>query len=119
MLNSNLTTKNYWIIKKRPLRACETRSQCISLAPPRAPLEPSLLHSIVSHAHKHFTSKLLNNFSGEQKLNNSRNAQLQAQYLCHCAFLVLFCHTGSKKTCPNHVISISLALVTLPAGLRR
>ena len=31
------------------LRACETRSQCVFLAPPRAPLKPSLLHSIVFH----------------------------------------------------------------------
>ena len=31
------------------LRACEIRSQCVSLAPPRAPLKPSLLHSIVFH----------------------------------------------------------------------
>ena len=31
------------------LRACETRSQCVSLAAPRAPLKPSLLHSIVFH----------------------------------------------------------------------
>ena len=31
------------------LRACETRSQCVCFAPPRAPLKPSLLHSIVFH----------------------------------------------------------------------
>ena len=32
---------------KRKLRACETRFQCVSLAPLRAPLKPSLSHSIV------------------------------------------------------------------------
>ena len=31
------------------LRASETRSQCVSLTPPRASLKPSLLHSIVFH----------------------------------------------------------------------
>ena len=31
------------------LRRCETHSQCVSLAPPRAPLKLSLLHSIVFH----------------------------------------------------------------------
>ena len=31
------------------LRACVTRSQCVSLALPGAPLRPSLLHSIVFH----------------------------------------------------------------------
>ena len=31
------------------LRRCETHSQCVSLAPPRAPLKLFLLHSIVFH----------------------------------------------------------------------
>ena len=31
------------------LRQCETHSQCVSLAPPREPLNLSLLHSIVFH----------------------------------------------------------------------
>ena len=52
---------------------------------------------------------------------NSRKAQWQTQsrYLCHCAFLVSFRYAGSEKTWPNHFISISLALVTLPVVLRR
>ena len=52
---------------------------------------------------------------------NSRKAQWQTQsrYLCHCAFLVSFHYAGSEKTWSNHFISISLALVTLPALLRR
>ena len=52
---------------------------------------------------------------------NSRKAQWQAQlrYLCYCAFLVLFRYAGSEKTWPNHFISISLALVTLPAVIHR
>ena len=52
---------------------------------------------------------------------NSRKAQWQAQsrYLCHCAFLVSFRYAGSEKIWPNHLISISLALVILPAVLRR
>ena len=35
------------------LRACETRSQCVSLAPPTAPLKLSLLHSTVFHITQH------------------------------------------------------------------
>ena len=31
------------------LRRCETHSQCVSLAPPREPLELSLSHSIMFH----------------------------------------------------------------------
>ena len=52
---------------------------------------------------------------------NSRKAQWQAQsrYLSHCAFLVSFRYAGSEKTWPNHFISISLALVTLPTVLHR
>ena len=52
---------------------------------------------------------------------NSRKAQWQApsRYVCHCAFLVSFRYAGSEKTWPNHFISISLALVTLPTILRR
>ena len=52
---------------------------------------------------------------------NSRKVQWQAQsrYLCHCAFLVSSRYAGSEKTWPNHFISISLALVTLPAVLRK
>ena len=52
---------------------------------------------------------------------NSRKApwQMQSRYLCHCAFLVSLRYAGSEKTWPNHFISISLALVTLPAVLRR
>ena len=37
------------LTRSAPLRACETRSQCVSLAPSRAPLKLSLLHSIVFH----------------------------------------------------------------------
>ena len=36
------------------VRRCETYSQCVSLAPPRAPLRLSLSHSIVFHVY--FTS---------------------------------------------------------------
>ena len=52
---------------------------------------------------------------------SSRKAQWQAQsrYLCHCAFLFSFRYAGFEKTWPNHFISISFALVTLPAVLRR
>ena len=52
---------------------------------------------------------------------NSRKAQWQAQsrYLFHCAFLVSFRYAGSEKTWLNHFISIPLALVTIPAVLRR
>ena len=52
---------------------------------------------------------------------NSRKAQWQTQsrHLCHCAFLVSFRYAGSEKTWPNQFSSISLALVTLPALLRR
>ena len=52
---------------------------------------------------------------------NSIIAQWQAQsrYLCHCAFLVSFRYAGSEKTWSNHFISISLAVVTLLAVLRR
>ena len=52
---------------------------------------------------------------------NSRKTQWQTQlrYLCHCAFFGSFRYAGSEKTWSNHFISISLALVTLPALLRR
>ena len=35
--------------KRDKARRSETYSQCVSLAPPRAPLKLSLLHSIVFH----------------------------------------------------------------------
>ena len=44
-----LTSFNSTKLGYETLRACETRSQCVSLAPPRRPLKLSLLHSIVFH----------------------------------------------------------------------
>ena len=54
ILSSNLRSNSRKISglsrgQQKTLRACETRSQCVCLTPPRAPLKVSFLHSIVFH----------------------------------------------------------------------
>ena len=46
------------------LRACETRSQCVSLAPLRTPLKPSLLHVISCKAEMSISLGCACNISG-------------------------------------------------------
>ena len=53
-----------WKFSKIPVflfKACETRSYSVSLAPPRAPLTLSLLHSIVFHMPLSVSSTLFKN----------------------------------------------------------
>ena len=68
------------------LRRCETYSQCVSLAPPRAPLNLSLLHSIVFHM-------LLRPFIG-----NDVNVVTCRQYSCTNKF-VLNAEGNRKNVC--------------------
>ena len=104
-----------------------TFSVCLSRSAESAAEATSLALHSVSHALKgrlntdtspqNFSTTFLENV-WRKKL---RKAQWQtwSRYFCHCAFLVLFRYAGCEKTWPNHSISISLALVTLPAVLHR
>ena len=49
LLSFLLYTRNRFAKVSYALTVCETRSQCVPLAPPRAPLTLSLLHSTVLH----------------------------------------------------------------------